>query len=113
VRLFGVRVGRCRQCKATDCVRHPDRAADQRANDRAERVLQPVVIARRVSQCTKNPLGSRAVEVWTDVLRTLSQTHAGSDLLDTIVRFARPAVPTPTERNAATLISCVRFSILL
>lgn len=62
-------------------------------NNRAERSLRPAVIARKVSQCTKNARGTRAFEVWTSVLNTLVRTVSGADLLDAIVELAHPATP--------------------
>ena len=64
-------------------------------NNRAERSLRPAVIARKVSQCTKTPRGTRAFEAWTSVLGTYSRTVSGADLLDAIVNLVRPADPQP------------------
>ena len=65
-------------------------------NNRAERALRPAVIARKVSQCTKNARGTRAFEAWTSVVRTLSRSVRGPDLLDALVRLAHPCAPQPT-----------------
>ncbi len=35
------------------------------------------------------------VEAWTSVVRTLSRTATGPDLLDALVRLAHPAAPQP------------------
>ena len=59
-------------------------------NNRAERALRPAVIARKVSQCTKTGRGTRAFEVWTSVVRTLSRTVSGPALLDALVRLTQP-----------------------
>jgi transposase len=59
-------------------------------NNRAERALRPAVIARKVSQCTRTSRGSRAFEAWTSVVRTLSRTTTGPDLLDAIARLMQP-----------------------
>jgi hypothetical protein len=59
-------------------------------NNRAERALRPAVIARKVSQCTRTARGTRAFEAWTSVVRTLSRTTTGPDLLDTLARLTRP-----------------------
>jgi transposase len=40
-------------------------------NNRAERALRPAVIARKVSQCSKNGAGAHAFEAFTSVVRTL------------------------------------------
>ena len=42
-------------------------------NNRAERALRPAVIARKVSQCSKNGQGSEAFSAFTSVLRTLAR----------------------------------------
>jgi transposase len=48
-------------------------------NHRAERALRPAVIARKVSQCSKNSRGTHAFEAFTSVVRTL--TKQGIDSL--------------------------------
>jgi transposase len=48
-------------------------------NNRAERALRPAVIARKVSQCSKNRRGTHAFEAFTSVVRTL--TKQGIDSL--------------------------------
>ena len=40
-------------------------------NNRAERALRPAVIARKVSQCSKNTAGARAFSAFVSVLGTL------------------------------------------
>jgi hypothetical protein len=82
-------LGRCHD--AGSLVRFLDDPAIEPTNNRAERALRPAVIARKVSQCTKNARGSRAFEAWTSVVRTLARTHAGPDLLDALVRITHPA----------------------
>jgi transposase len=42
-------------------------------NNRAERALRPAVIARNVSQCSKNGAGVRAFEAFTSVVQTLAK----------------------------------------
>ena len=42
-------------------------------NNRAERALRPAVIARKVSQCSKNLQGAYAFSAFTSVLRTLAR----------------------------------------
>ena len=59
-------------------------------NNRAERAPRPAVIARKVSQCTKTASGTRAFEAWTSVVRTLSRTTSGPDLLDSIAHLMQP-----------------------
>lgn len=48
-------------------------------NNRAERALRPAVIARKVSQCSKNGRGAHAFAAFTSVVRTLA--HQGVDSL--------------------------------
>ena len=43
-------------------------------NNRAERALRPAVIARKVSQCSKNTRGADAFAAFTSVLRTLARS---------------------------------------
>ncbi len=59
-------------------------------NNRAERALRPAVIARKVSQCTKSPRGTGALECWSSVLVTLARTVSGVELLDAVVALVRP-----------------------
>jgi transposase len=47
-------------------------------NNRAERVLRPAVIARKVSQCSKNDAGAHAFEAFTSVVRTLAKQGVAS-----------------------------------
>ncbi len=42
-------------------------------NNRAERALRPAVIARKVSQCSKNQRGADAFAAFASVIRTLDQ----------------------------------------
>jgi transposase len=47
-------------------------------NNRAERALRPAVIARKVSQCSKNVQGAQTFAVFTSVIRTLAKTGTAS-----------------------------------
>jgi transposase len=47
-------------------------------NNRAERALRPAVIARKVSQCSKNGRGAQAFAAFTSVVRTLAQHSVDS-----------------------------------
>jgi hypothetical protein len=47
-------------------------------NNRAERALRPVVIARKVSQCSKTARGADAFAAFTSVVRTLAKTSTDS-----------------------------------
>jgi transposase len=65
--------------------------ADRRVeptNNRAERALRPAVIARKVSQCSKNDRGAGAFAVFTSVIRTRMKTQAGS-VVETLSHLLR------------------------
>lgn len=47
-------------------------------NNRAERALRPAVIARKVSQCSKNEGGTHAFEAFTSIVRTLEKHRVDS-----------------------------------
>jgi hypothetical protein len=47
-------------------------------HNRAERALRPAVIARKVSQCSKNAPGAHAFEAFTSVVRTLVKNGTAS-----------------------------------
>ena len=47
-------------------------------NNRAERALRPAVIARKVSQCSKNARGAQTFAAFTSVVRTLAKTGVDS-----------------------------------
>lgn len=51
-------------------------------NNRAERVLRPAVIARKVSQCSKNASGAYARAAFTSVIRTLVKTSGVHALVE-------------------------------
>jgi transposase len=65
-------------------------------NNRAERALRPAVIARKVSPCSKNERGARAVEAFVSVLETVRKTCATriSDALCTLLAGTQAAAPT-------------------
>ena len=86
-------LGRCHD--AGSLVRFLEDPSIEPTNNRAERALRPAVIARKVSQCTKTGRGTRAFEVWTSVVRTLSRAQSGPGLLDALVRLTQPATPQP------------------
>jgi transposase len=58
-------------------------------NNRAERALRPAVIARKVSQCSKNGRGASAFVAFTSVIRTLLKTGTAS-VLDTLPQLLHP-----------------------
>jgi transposase len=86
-------LGRCSD--AGSLVRFLDEPSIEPTNNRAERALRPAVIARKVSQCTKNARGTAAFEAWTSVVRTLSRSKVGPALLDALVRLLQPSTPQP------------------
>jgi hypothetical protein len=59
-------------------------------NNRAERDLRPAVIARKVSQCSKNELGARAFEAFTSVIQTIRKTTP-SGVLNALLQIIAPA----------------------
>ena len=59
-------------------------------NNRAERVLRPAVIARKVSQCSKNAPGAQAFAAFTSVVRTLAKQGVRS-LVEGLYDLFRPA----------------------
>jgi hypothetical protein len=61
-------------------------------NNRAERALRPAVIARKVSQCSKNTQGAVAFAAFTSVIRTLMKTGVGS-LVDALAQLFHPTQP--------------------
>jgi transposase len=58
-------------------------------NNRAERALRPAVIARKVSQCSKNGRGASAFAAFTSVIRTLLKTETAS-VVDTLSQLLHP-----------------------
>jgi len=52
-------------------------------NNRAERALRPAVIARKVSQCSKNQRGAETFAVFTSIIQTIRKKSL--DLLETLV----------------------------
>jgi transposase len=61
-------------------------------NNRAERALRPAVIARKVSQCSKNTRGAEAFAAFTSVIRTLMKTGVGS-VVDTLAQLFHSTQP--------------------
>jgi transposase len=70
-------------------------------NNRAERALRPGVIARKVSQCSKNPAGAAAHAAFVSVVCTLRQ-RGETGLIEALVSvFAAGAVRDPPEHSVA------------
>ena len=59
-------------------------------NNRAERVLRPAVIARKVSQCSKNQAGAQAFAAFKSVVQTLAKQGVGS-MVEGLYRLFRSA----------------------
>ncbi|MDQ2801536.1 MAG: IS66 family transposase [Pseudomonadota bacterium] len=72
-------------------------------NNRAERALRPAVIARKVSQCSKNDCGAATFAAFASVTRTLARR--GGSVLDSLEHLFRsqptahpPPAPAPPGR---------------
>jgi hypothetical protein len=63
-------------------------------NNRAERALRPAVIARKVSQCSKNDRGAETFAAFASVTRTIRQ-RGGALLDDLLTTFQTGRVPAP------------------
>ena len=63
-------------------------------NNRAERALRPAVIARKVSQCSKNDRGAETFAAFVSVTRTIRQ-RGGALLDDLLTTFHTGRVPAP------------------
>jgi transposase len=57
-------------------------------NNRVERALRPAVIARKVSQCSKNEAGAHAFAAFKSVVQTVAKRGAGS-VVETLVTLFR------------------------
>jgi transposase len=75
-----------------DLLRFLDDPRIEPTNNRAERALRPAVIARKVSQCSKNQRGAETFAVFASVTHTLLQR--GTPPLDGLVNVFRGA-PLP------------------
>ncbi|HEX9005451.1 MAG TPA: IS66 family transposase [Blastocatellia bacterium] len=60
-------------------------------NNAAERALRPAVIARKVSQCSKNERGAAAYSAFKSVIGTLKKT--GGDVLEKLTHLIAPCLP--------------------
>jgi transposase len=76
-----------------DLLRFLDDPRIEPTNNRAERALRPAVIARKVSQCSKNQPGAETFAAFASVTRTLMQR--GSSPIDGLVNLFRGA-PFPS-----------------
>jgi transposase len=59
-------------------------------NNRAERVLRPAVIARKVSQCSKNQAGAHAFAAFKSVVQTLAK-QGGDSMVEGLYRIFQAA----------------------
>ena len=59
-------------------------------NNRVERALRPAVIARKVSQCSKNEAGAYAFSAFKSVIQTLVKGRAGSIVEALYALFCSP-----------------------
>src|SRR5262249_44012053 len=59
-------------------------------NNRAKRVLRPAVIARKVSQCSKNTPGAHAFEAFKSVVQTLAKQDVNA-MVEGLYRLFRAA----------------------
>ena len=58
-------------------------------NNRAERALRPAVIARKVSQCSKNQRGAEAFAAFTTVIRTMAKKTTSSAAANLAALFGK------------------------
>jgi hypothetical protein len=63
-------------------------------NNRAERALRPAVIARKVSQCSKNQRGADAFAAFVSVIQTATQSGVSSTIAYLRDLFSTPAPPS-------------------
>jgi transposase len=64
-------------------------------NNRVERALRPAVIARKVSQCSKNKAGAYAFSAFKSVIQTLVKRIAGSIVEALYALFCSPKASWP------------------
>lgn len=64
-------------------------------NNRAEQALRPVVIARKVSQCSKNERGAATFAAFASGTRTIIRQRGGALLDDLVTTFRTGRVPAP------------------
>lgn len=69
-------------------------------NNAAERALRPAVIARKVSQCSKNERGASAYSAFKSVIGTLKKS--GGDVLEKLTCLIAPSLsPEPASANTS------------
>jgi hypothetical protein len=62
------------------------------------RALRPAVIARKVSQCSKNEKGAAAFSAFKSVIQTIKK-HGG-DVMETLANLIRPSPPAEPASQA-------------
>lgn len=67
-------------------------------NNAAERALRPAVIARKVSQCSKNEKGAEAFSAFKSVIQTIKK-HGGN-VMETVTNLLRPSPPAEPAFHA-------------
>ena len=82
-----------------DLLRFLDDPRIEPTNNRAERALRPAVIARKVSQCSKNQPGAEAFAAFASVTRTsIQRGHSPINALVAVFQGA-PLPPPPPPEN--------------
>src|ERR671919_378164 len=74
-----------------DLLRFLEQPEVEPTNNRVERALRPAVIARKVSQCSKNQAGAYAFSAFKSVIQTLVKRDAGSLVEALYALFRSPA----------------------
>jgi len=75
-----------------DLLRFLDDPSIEPTNNRVERALRPAVIARQVSQCSKNEAGANAFSAFKSVVQTLVKQGAASVVEALYTLFRSPEV---------------------
>ena len=74
-----------------DLLRFLEEPLVEPTNNRGERALRPAVIARKVSQCSKNYQGAHAFSAFKSVVQTLAKRGPGSVVEGLYNLFRSPA----------------------
>ena len=72
----------------------------QPTNNRAERMLRPAVIARKVSHCSKNQAGANAFAIFASLAQTARKNGSGSVTEAFRQLFSKPTVAPAQEESA-------------
>ena len=68
-------------------------------NNAAERALRPAVIARKVSQCSKNEKVAEAFSAFKSVIQTIKK-HGGNVMETVVTNLLRPSPPAEPAFHA-------------